>query len=62
MYRKALDAIGVTADRALMVGDRASHDGIAAHYGVASYVLAGPMQAGDRSPRGLDAVLRLVGV
>ncbi len=62
MYRKALDAIGVSADRALMVGDRASHDGIAADYGIASYVLAGPMQTGDRARRGLDAVLRLVGV
>lgn len=62
MYAAALDEIGVPADRALMVGDRASHDGIAAHYGIASYVLAGPMRAGETGPRGLDAVLRLVGV
>jgi FMN phosphatase YigB (HAD superfamily) len=62
MYVKAIDALGVTADRALMVGDRASHDGIAAHYGIASYVLAGPTRAGENGPRGLDAVLRIVGV
>jgi putative hydrolase of the HAD superfamily len=62
MFTRALDALGVTRDRALMVGDRPSHDGIAADYGIASYVLAGPMQSGDRSPRGLGAVLRIVGV
>jgi FMN phosphatase YigB (HAD superfamily) len=62
MFATTLDALRVTADRALMVGDRASHDGIAAHYGIASYVLAGPMRSGDTGPRGLDAVLRIVGV
>jgi putative hydrolase of the HAD superfamily len=62
IYRTALEAIGVTRERALMVGDRASHDGIAAHYGIASYVLAGPMQTGETGSRGLDAVLRIVGV
>jgi FMN phosphatase YigB (HAD superfamily) len=62
MFTRALDALGVAADRTLMVGDRASHDGIAAHYGIASYVLAGPMLPGDAGPRGLDAVLRIVGI
>ncbi len=62
MFTRALDAIGVAPDRALMVGDRASHDGVAADYGIASYVLAGPTHAGDAGSRGLDAVLRLVGV
>jgi FMN phosphatase YigB (HAD superfamily) len=60
MFERALDALGVTADRALMVGDRASHDGGAASLGIATYILPGPFTYGDVSPRGLGAVLRLV--
>jgi HAD superfamily hydrolase (TIGR01549 family) len=62
VYTLALDALGVSADRALMVGDRASHDGVAAEAGIASYIFAGPFPAGSTDPRGLDAVLRLVGI
>ena len=62
MFTRALDALGVSADRALMVGDRASHDGGAAEFGIASYIFPGPFREGNREPRGLDAVLRLVGI
>jgi len=62
MFEHALDALGVTADRALMVGDRASHDGGAAARGIATLILPGPFTSGDASARGLSAVLRLVGV
>jgi HAD superfamily hydrolase (TIGR01549 family) len=62
IYTKALDAVGVAADRALMVGDRASHDGAAAEVGIACYIFPGPFPAGTTGPRGLDAVLRLVGI
>ena len=57
-----LEALGVSAERALMIGDRASHDGAAAAVGIASYILPGPSREGSREPRGLEAVLRLVGV
>jgi len=62
MFTRALDALGVPADRALMVGDRASHDGAATDVGIASYIFPGPFREGSRDPRGLDAVLRLVGI
>jgi HAD superfamily hydrolase (TIGR01549 family) len=62
MFIRALEAVDVPPERALMVGDRASHDGAAAECGIASYIFPGPFQGGTRAPRGLDAVLRLVGV
>jgi len=62
MFSRALEELDVAAERALMVGDRASHDGAAAEFGIASYIFPGPFQEGNRKPRGLDAVLRLVGI
>jgi FMN phosphatase YigB (HAD superfamily) len=62
MFTLALDALGAAAYRALMVGDTPSHDGGAAHVGIQTFILPGPFQAGRTGPRGLDAVLRLVGL
>ncbi len=62
IYALALEALDVEADRALMVGDRASHDGAATDIGIATYIFAGPFRAGTTGPRGLDAVLRLAGI
>ena len=62
MFTLALDALGVAADRALMVGDTPSHDGGAAQVGIQTYLLPGPFRPGRAGPRGLDAVLRLVGI
>ena len=62
MFTRALDALDVTADRALMVGDTPGHDGGAASVGIATYILPGPFRSGRRGKRGLDAVLRLVGI
>ncbi len=62
MFTMALDALGVTADRALMVGDTPSHDGGATKVGIATLLLPGPFQSGRVGPRGLDAVLRLAGI
>jgi HAD superfamily hydrolase (TIGR01509 family) len=59
MYLTALDLVGVDADRALMVGDRASHDGGAATVGITTLIL--PPAPAVVGPRGLDAVTRLVG-
>jgi FMN phosphatase YigB (HAD superfamily) len=61
MFTLALDALGVSADRALMVGDTPANDGGAAHVGIPTYLLPGPFRAGRDGPRGLDAVLRLAG-
>lgn len=60
MFVIALDLLGVGPDRALMVGDRASHDGGAASVGIASYILPPPPPV--VGIRGLDAVTRLVGI
>jgi len=57
MFTLALDAVGVQPDEALMVGDRASHDGGAAAVGIATLIL--PLRR-ELGPRGLDVVLRLV--
>jgi HAD superfamily hydrolase (TIGR01509 family) len=57
MFTLALDAVGVQPDEALMVGDRASHDGGAAAVGIATLIL--PLRRA-LGPRGLDVVLRLV--
>jgi HAD superfamily hydrolase (TIGR01549 family) len=62
MYLRSLEALDVPADRALMVGDRASHDGAAAAVGIATYIFGGPFPAGKTGPRGLDAVLRLCAI
>lgn len=62
MFTRALGALDVAADRALMVGDTPANDGGAAHVGICTYILPGPFRAGRRGPRGLDAVLRLAGV
>jgi len=62
VYAKALDALGVAPSRALSVGDRPSHDGASVALGVATYIFGGPFPAGQTGPRGLDAVLRLVGI
>jgi len=62
MFTRALDALDVTADRALMVGDTPGHDGGAANVGIPTYILPGPFRSGRRGSRGLDAVLRLVGI
>jgi FMN phosphatase YigB (HAD superfamily) len=47
----------VDASRALMVGDRASHDGGASLVGIDTLILPAPREFG---PRGLDVVLRLL--
>ena len=60
MFLTALAALGVDARRALMVGDRASHDGGAAEVGIATLIL--PPATAVVSSRGLDAVTRLVGI
>jgi HAD superfamily hydrolase (TIGR01509 family) len=57
MFTLALDALEVGPGDAVMVGDRASHDGGAAAVGVATLLLP-PMH--ELEPRGLDLVLRLV--
>ncbi|MDQ6716504.1 MAG: HAD family hydrolase [Actinomycetota bacterium] len=57
IFRRALDAIGVQPEEALMVGDSWQDDGAAAALGIRTLIL--PRSAGTR--HGLDAVLRLVG-
>jgi HAD superfamily hydrolase (TIGR01509 family) len=58
MFALALDALDAKPDEALMVGDRASHDGGAAAAGIATLILPMP---GALVPRGLEVVLRLLG-
>jgi HAD superfamily hydrolase (TIGR01509 family) len=58
MFTLALDALGVHPDDALIVGDRASHDGGAAAAGVATLIL--PLPPAQLEPRGLEIVLRIV--
>ena len=57
MFVLALEAVGAEPGEALMVGDRASHDGGAALAGIATLILPTPKEQG---PRGLDVVLRLL--
>ena len=57
MFTTALDLLGVQASGALMVGDRASHDGGAADVGIDTLILPAPPAFGSRS---LDVVLRLL--
>ena len=58
MFQMALEALRVQPSAALMVGDRASHDGGAASVGIDTLILPTPASLG---PRGLDVVLRLLG-
>ena len=62
MFTRALEALDVSAERALMVGDTPGHDGGAANVGIPTLILPGPFRAGRRGSRGLDAVLRLAGI
>lgn len=57
MFTTALDDLGVSAEQALMVGDRASHDGGAADVGIDTLILPAPREFG---PRGLDVILNLI--
>lgn len=58
IFQTSLDAVGTTADRALMVGDSFAHDGGAALVGVRTLILPRT----DTPDHGLDAVLRIVGI
>ncbi len=58
MFTTALEALKVASGEALMVGDRASHDGGAANVGIDTLILPAPREFG---PRGLDVVLKLLG-
>jgi HAD superfamily hydrolase (TIGR01509 family) len=58
MFDLALRALEVDTADALMVGDRASHDGIAVKYGITSLLLPSPPSAAH--PVGLEKVLALV--
>jgi FMN phosphatase YigB (HAD superfamily) len=62
MFTRALTALDVPVGRALMVGDTPGNDGGAAHVGIPTYILPGPFRSGPRPARGLDVVLRLVGI
>jgi HAD superfamily hydrolase (TIGR01549 family) len=59
MFLTALDLLDTYADKALMVGDRCSHDGGAVDVGIATLILPPPPAV--VGARGLDAVARLVG-
>jgi HAD superfamily hydrolase (TIGR01549 family) len=59
MFTLALDALAVSADHALMIGDTPANDGAATNIGIPTLLLPGPFRAGRSGPRGLDAVLRL---
>jgi HAD superfamily hydrolase (TIGR01509 family) len=56
----ALAALDVDTADAVMVGDRASHDGAAAAAGIATWLLPAGPGAGEDRPRGLDRVVALV--
>ena len=57
MFMTAVHLLGVAPEEALMVGDRASHDGGAAAVGIDTFILA---PANGLGPRGLDVVLGLL--
>jgi HAD superfamily hydrolase (TIGR01493 family) len=59
LFTAACEILGVPPKDALMVGDNALTDGGAIESGVRVYLLP-PVR--DQGPRGLDAVLRLVGL
>jgi len=58
MFTLALDTLEVSAKKALMVGDRPSHDGGAAAAGIATLILPAPPE--QLEPRGLDIVTQLL--
>lgn len=58
LFRIALDLGGVPPERALMVGDNPANDGQAAAFGIRTLLLPVPAPG---HPRGLSAVLRLLG-
>ncbi|MFF7209563.1 HAD family hydrolase [Streptomyces sp. NPDC008238] len=60
LFHQACGVLGVDPSETLMVGDHPAKDGGAAGAGLRSYVL--PAGAAPGARRGLDAVLRLVGV
>ena len=57
LFKLALDAVGVTPDRALMVGDNYLNDGAAIDAGIRT-VLLPPVPSGSR--RGLSMIVELV--
>jgi len=57
IFEIALETLDVDAGDALMVGDRASHDGGAIKAGIATWLL--PEGAEADQPRGLDRLLPL---
>lgn len=59
LFTAACDLLAVPAEEALMVGDNALTDGGAIESGIRVYLLP---QVRNTGPRGLDAVLRLVGL
>ena len=59
LFTAACTLLGVDAEYALMVGDNALTDGGAIESGLRVFLLP---PARDTGPRGLDAVLRLVGL
>jgi HAD superfamily hydrolase (TIGR01493 family) len=59
IFQSAIDQLGCTPARTLMVGDRAAVDGGAAALGVACLILPAPPRW---MSRGLDRVTRLVGI
>jgi HAD superfamily hydrolase (TIGR01549 family) len=61
IFQLALDALHVDASAALMVGDRASHDGAAAELGIDTLILPAPVASSTARRDRLRRVLRLVG-
>jgi putative hydrolase of the HAD superfamily len=57
-FALALDALGVEASEALMIGDTPQTDGGAVAIGIATLILPRPK---DYGPRGLDIVFPLFG-
>jgi HAD superfamily hydrolase (TIGR01493 family) len=57
IFEAALRSVGVDATEALMVGDRASHDGGASAIGIPTLILPMPVRVGER---GLDVVLSML--
>lgn len=57
LFRIALDAVGVAAGEALMVGDNPANDGAAVEIGIRTLLLP-PVPSGN--PRGLWAVVDLI--
>jgi HAD superfamily hydrolase (TIGR01509 family) len=60
IYRIGCAELTTPCEDVLFVGDNPATDGAAVHAGLPTYLLAGPRDV--RHPRGLSAVLRLLGV